>query len=457
MFLSLAVRFAFWALFGIVVLIVGSLLLIELGFIDWLARTVTGTSTDIRSQTGVRDLSESVKARKDQIDLAIKGIGLAFTVIIGTLTFLAGWYYAAFNLPLRLAEYLTHLRARHHYNRAVALAPYFSRNLRGDVVPVSRGYVSRVISIFTPNFFRARAIHRSLEKAEAVDADVGVLNESLRDTKSRRVTIHLLNGLRLAASARSMEPGGLQLERNEAAMEEFRKALALDLHDLDALEAAAKQSKLLNLNAEAVRHLERMAEAAANEAPVKLARALRYQAELLEERGTKAALKEARMKLDTALGLLSAQNDGADQSSPEQNEDKILELALTNEQLGSLHLKRGTPTLVEDYLDEGAKHFATAPDPEGPAGLARIEKLRELLKRALQGEDEVEEAESPITHVTIEIVDVFSEPGGIETPALQLPQFAGVGVLNDANGWAEIARGKQRPGYVESSKLRPLQ
>jgi hypothetical protein len=119
-----------------------------------------------------------------------------------------------------------------------------------------------------------------------------------------------------------------------------------------------------------------------------------------------------------------------------------LELALINEQLGSLHLKRGTPTLVKDYLDDADKIFETVPEPEGPAGRARIEKLRDLLKRALQGEDEAEEPESPITHVTIEIVDVFSEPGGIGTPALQLAQFAGVGVLNDANGWAEIARGK---------------
>jgi tetratricopeptide (TPR) repeat protein len=316
-FLTLAVRFAFWALFGILVLVALSLLLIDMRFVDWVATSVIGATTDIRSRTGVSHLSEVVKAHKDEIDLAIKVVGLAFTIIIGTLTFLAGWYYAAFNLPLRLVEYLTHLRTAHLHNRAVALSPYFSRNLRGDATPVSRGYLSRALSIFAPNFFRVRAIYRSLENAEAIDADVGVLNESLRETKSRRITIHLVNGLKLAASARSMEPGSLQLERNEAAMEEFRKALELEPRDLEALEAAAKQCKVLNLNAEALGYLETMVEAAANEAPIRHARALRYQAELLEERSTRTALNAARINLDAALALLALQN--GDDAEPVAN------------------------------------------------------------------------------------------------------------------------------------------
>jgi hypothetical protein len=178
--------------------------------------------------------------------------------------------------------------------------------------------------------------------------------------------------------------------------------LVLDDTDLDALELTAKQVRLVNARPTALRCLIRM-EAAAQEQqmPIRRARALRLHSEFIADHSTKpAARNDARIKLETALDILST---GADTT------EKVLEQALTNEQMARLHLLRGTFTRVERYLDEAHALYGRLPPPEGPispgdgapprgpippegAGRARIAALRTDLTRLQRGGDDPDEA-----------------------------------------------------------------
>ena len=199
--------------------------------------------------------------------------------------------------------------------------------------------------------------------------------------------------------------------------------------------------------------LERSAEK--DKRPVRHARALRFQAELLEERATKAALNGARIKLETALGVLDS-SDGMD--------NKVLELAFINEQLAELHLKRGTPTLVERYVDIADDLFASLPPPEGSSGSERVRELRRQLAQLLEVDDEPEEIEEQVeavgqilaTHVNLVQVPAFLQSTGEDIVGVVEP-FTGLTLLDEDNGRVLVAKGGVRLGHVDPSKLQKLQ
>jgi tetratricopeptide (TPR) repeat protein len=261
----------------------------------------------------------------------------------------------------------------------------------------------------------------------------------------------------LEAEARSLPQGSATQNAKYAdALAEVRAALKLDECDLDALELAAKLARCLNIKGALLEALNKFEqEARLQKKPVRYARALRFQAELLEERATKGALSAARIKLETGLESLE---------DPDAGDERPYELALLNEQLASLHIKRGTPTLVEKYLDEADEIYKTLPAPEGPAGLERIEHLRARLAQALRGGDESEEpeenggalfADRP-THVNTEPLQVFREIGQIGDLGPKLEPFTAVTVQSEHENWALVARDGERLGYVDRTKLHKL-
>ena len=126
-----------------------------------------------------------------------------------------------------------------------------------------------------------------------------------------------------------------------------------------------------------LRYLVTMERVAQNKRPTRHARSLRYQAEYLEESTKKAEVKSARKKLEDAIAALEEHPD----------EETPLELALTNEQLATYHLNRGSPKLPVAYIDAAEKLFQDLPSKERSAGLKRIEHLRTRLTRAQQGSD----------------------------------------------------------------------
>lgn len=374
-----------WA-FGIFVLAVLITLAIDIGLFD----AVFGTATQGWLHKSLKVLRDHYGVNSASVDTALKVVGLGFTAIFGMLAFLKGWHYAEINLPSRLVELIDRIKSDHLQDRAVFLSPYSSRNLRAESAPSAhQGLLHRFLNIFRADPTQ-KSLQRLLGSVDSLDRDTQVLTAKLEVCKAQRITAHLLRGSQLAAEARSKaQDSAAQFSQNEAAMAEFEKALELNGNDLDALEHAARQAKFMNSRVSMLRDLVTMERAAQDQKrPARHARALRFQAEIMEERSNKKALKDARIKLDSALKALDAKD------APDTGTEKPFELALVNEQLGSLHLRRKTLTLVGGHLDDAEQLYKKLPAPEGPAGMLRIEKLRALLSRAQQGGDDPDDEET---------------------------------------------------------------
>jgi len=364
-----------WTVLGVVLVAVSAYLAIDLGLADW----AFGPGPEAWLNGKKNLLQEMFNVKGEGIDRSLKIAGFAFTLIFGALGLLNLFYHAEDSLPDRMVALNERIKKMHLEDRVVLLAPYRSHNLKGDQTPApSRGILQRMFGLFTVDPYK-RPLKRLANSAETLDDDISVLSTNLEKCKTQRITAHLLEGSKLAGEAKLLEPGSTaQQEKDQAALAEFEKALKLDENDLDALEYAAKQAKLLNSRTTMLRYLITMERAAQDKRPALRARAVRYQAEYIEEHSPKkAALKEARKQLEDALADLDARED----------KEKPLELALLNEQLGSFHLNRGTLTLVKPYLDTAAGLYQNLPPSEGPAGVVRIEKLRARHARAQQGDD----------------------------------------------------------------------
>jgi tetratricopeptide (TPR) repeat protein len=439
---------------GVVVSGIVVVLAIDIGIYD----AIFHTTAQQTLQGWIKEIRQVVALKGSHIDLAVKLIGLASTVALGMLAFLKGLHFAEIGLPQRLIELIEHIKKAHLVDRRLILAPYATRNLRGDQTTRMSSNRLEVLSRLFRGDPREKAMRRLVKDVEHVDEDISVLSTNLDKCKIQRVTAHLAHAMTRATEANSKEEGSpTQVGANEAALTEIRSALQLNRNDLDALELAAKQAKRLNLVLPTQQYLERLHHAAQEQrCSVRQARALRYQAELLDERGTVAARREARTKLETALTLLGSQ----DSQSPV--EEKLLELALAHEQLASLHITRGTRTLAVPHLDKADDLYTQIGGAEGSAGHLRVVKLRARLDSANDEPDETVEAEGTdassngVTHVTVEMLHVYEAPKAPGAVVAALPPFTGVTVLNVTDKWALIARRGKPLGYVPMSKLGEL-
>jgi hypothetical protein len=452
-----AVRVLLWTLLVLIIVAVAVYLAIDVGLVDWVFGV--GSQAWLNAK---KDLVQSTLALKGEaIDRAVKIVGLAFTIVLGLLYFLNWWHHLAMNLPLRLQEHVDSIAETHLHERIFLFEPYATRNLRGDRTPAMPLGLFGTLLSFVRTDPGTKATGQLMENVTTIDGDMKVLSAKLAMRKKQRITAHLIEGLRLAAEASALEPGATKQAANENALSEFRKALLIDERDLDALEQAAKQAKLLNLIMPMQSYLEEMVQAAQDQKrAIRHARALRLQAEVLEERNVRVrdALRYARLKLEAALKALTAEG------VREHGEEKSFELALVNEQLGSLHLRRGTTTLGRANLDDASEAFKKLSSSEGPAGLLRVEKLRARLANA-QGGDEPDElgdrddatfVAGP-THVTVEDVNVLEASKSSSRVLAKMPAFTVVTVMRKEQGWALVARRADDPiGYIPETKLREL-
>ena len=334
------VRALLWLALVFIVLTVLVVLAIDLHAVDWLFDTGTGTYDALHSLAAY--LQHTYYVNRLNIDLGIKIIGLASTIILGgVLPTLYWWRHGEENLPLRLQKYADHLRDGRLSDRAILIAPLSPLNLKGLLpLPDQMGALSHGLRWIgmTP---AQRASRRVKIDTTGLNGDVIVFASKLDLCRIQRNTIHLLAGLELAAQARELNDGSTEQSTvYEAALKEFRSALTLKPDDIDALEQASKTAKLLNQSQQVQVDLADLERAALKQKrPTRYARALRFQAELLEERGNRNALKDARLKLETAAEALENEDGG---------DERLLELAMIQEQLAGVHLKRGTPTLAED-------------------------------------------------------------------------------------------------------------
>jgi hypothetical protein len=386
---AFVIRASLWLFFGAVIVIVSIALSIDIGLVDWLFGTGDKSRAILHDVLGF--LNRHFNLNKANIELALKIIGLAATITFGALGLLRAFLLGYANIPMRLENYASRIRALHFDGRPVLLAPYAARNLRGDQTPPEPPRIwERILRLFGLDA-HSRAVRRVLRTREGLDGDLRVLNAVLRLRKTERVTAHLVEGLRIAAEARRLPDGSTaQQDGNRAALVEFERATALDDTDLDALELAARQASTVNANTVVLR-LERLeAQAQEQRRPTRRARALRLHAEFIADTDMRrAALRDVRTKLETALETLRMQDGGMDRPiEPEAD----LERALVNEELARLHMRRGTLTLAPPYLNDAEALYEHIPPPDGPAGGGRIQDLRGELTRLQLGGDDPDDA-----------------------------------------------------------------
>jgi hypothetical protein len=455
----------FWA-FGIVTVAVLGVLAIHTGYFDLVFKTATQSVL----AEWEHELEKAYGINGESIDRAIKAIGMAFTILFGGLAFLKGWHYAEMNLPTRLVEFNERIRAANLHDRGTVLAPYACRNLRGDRLEApQKTWLQRIASMFRTND-EVRLQQNLMRSVETLDGDLKVLNAELDRYKAERVSAHLIVGLRLHASAQAMtEDSSAQHAQHEAALAELKKAILVNGNDVDALEQAARIANVLNLSDATDTYLEQMESTSQNQKKLaRRARALRFQAEILERSSKDKDLNEARIKLEAARNALTQHIgtlDAQEQQRGANGEvlEKFLELALTNEQLGRLQLRRGKYTRVRSPLDDAETFYKKLKSVEGAAGEKRIEALRAQLKRAESGEDEPDQIDGssesvPLdpTHVNLEELSVRGEAGDSAEVVRVLPAVTSVTLLKSEDDWALIAKNGERLGYVPEKNLTKL-
>jgi len=222
MLFAFIVRVSLWVFFGAVIIVVGTALSIDIGIVDWIFGTGDNARTMLHDVLGF--LNRHLSVNKANIELALKIIGLAATITFGALGLLRAFLHGYANLPARLEDYASRIRASHIDGRPVLLAPYAARNLRGDQTPPEPpGIWKRTLRLLGLDA-HLRAVRRVMRTRERLDGDLQVLNAVLRLRKTERVTVHLVEGHRIAAEARCLPDGSpARQDRNRAALAEFER------------------------------------------------------------------------------------------------------------------------------------------------------------------------------------------------------------------------------------------
>src|SRR5215471_12519928 len=97
MLLALVIRALLWAFFGTVIIVIGTVLAIDIGLVDWLFGTGDNARTILHDVIGFLDRHLGVN--KTKIELALKIIGLAATITFGALGLLRAFLLGYANIP----------------------------------------------------------------------------------------------------------------------------------------------------------------------------------------------------------------------------------------------------------------------------------------------------------------------------------------------------------------------
>ena len=308
-----------------------------------------------------RQFYNPIELKGETIDRALKIVGLAFTVVLGLLAFLRGWHFNAVKPSVATPELRRPNKRITSSRSGIGSYPLCIAQPTGRRIASAEARTfpcGRVLLLPRPRFQSCQATARLRTRARWRHQGSG---RKLGVSKSQRITAHLLVASKLIAEARSLPSGSSVLaSKCGAARSELRVARELDASDLDVLELEAKLARLLNTKQPLQKAVDEM-ERAAQKNPIRYARALGFQAELLEVRSTKGALNTARIKLETASRALDDADVGA---------EKTLELALICEQLAALHLRRGTATLWRHIWSRRRSSSTSCRPPKKLRGLS---------------------------------------------------------------------------------------
>jgi hypothetical protein len=439
-------RFAHWLLFGLGVFVLAVLVLlgIETG--------VFGKEAQAWLRGQYAPLAPWYKEHHEALELAVKWIGGAFSAVFAVFAVYKSYYYAEFNLSERIVEFVQRTIKRAVRVRRPLISTLFGASTFEVLLPALASESSKR-NLRAWMFVRRskRAANDLLDSQKALDDEIRILAIRKRFCETQRITAHLVQGLQLSAEAALTHPNSeATLAKREGALAEFEKGLLLKDNDLDALQFAAREAKSMNDEPAALRFLTRMAVAAeaANE-PVRHARALRFQAQIIDDRGTRKSWDEARPILVAARDLLEV----AQNRLPE----KILEFARVRELLGAVQIKREKFSAAGQELRKARSGYGSLSEPDRSEGIARVDKL---LEKLTQSDDEPDDAAVPsalpvpllATHVNPEEADVMNEGAA----PIKLRAFTAVTVVGGEQGRVVIAKDGKILGRVEDSCLQKL-
>jgi tetratricopeptide (TPR) repeat protein len=345
--------------FGFFVVVVGTIVATELGMFGEVARSWLEASW--AALYGIYEDKQRL------FDNAFGAVGFVGSILGAAWTIHRGWHYAERNLPARLNE----LNERWHNAQ---------ENLRTQLAPA----LEAAVTISPRNVAEPKRLQKLIswfhdptqrelvnwkENLDRYKAEYRALARSRSRCRTEVLTAHLALGSQLS-----------QLGREQDALDVFEKALRFNSTDIDALELAAKQSFALNLRPRALKHLETMVEAALRRGkPIRQARALRFQAEILHE-GQRTDWDEARDKLHAALKILS-------DAEVRRASLCAAELVLAGIQLSDVQISRERFTAARSALNASEKHLVSL---TGSDAHEVVERFRKAKERLLLAEEERE-------------------------------------------------------------------
>lgn len=300
-------------------------------------------------------------AHKKVADLVLGAIGIAVSALSAVWAIHKSWHYAERALPRRIAEFIEGrekrlIEGRQAIFNALNLGP--AAGATGTRSPiVFRGPARRLVRDLNINPADVRQSLTAMRQALADEQEMVVRRGS--EIVLQRSNAHLLMGCYLEGEA-SFERDNEQKRRslNEAAMVEFKSALAFKPDDLQALDLAARQAILLNDTGSALAYRQKATELSQGDL-ARYAKALRSEADvhtLIKVNGSNGRARDAlRVAIDTI--------DDEDLPSVEV----MLEWALAQLALGRVQIERekywAAQTALKrahDKLTElGAQRYAT--------------------------------------------------------------------------------------------------
>jgi hypothetical protein len=354
--------------------IIVSILLIDMG--------VFGAELQSRLRTAMELVQDANKANKEAVEFALKLAGLVVSAVVGALGILRTFYYAEIMLPKRLQELADKVKHQHLVQRRELLAyvngPFSTKDFLVPTIfanPFAKlGSLCGYLSIRN----QARQFANSVER---LDGEIKTLATTMEDFKERKVTAHLVRAAFHQAVALTFEITTLDWRRSmELAREEFIAALTLRPDDLNALDGAACQSRVLTDENNELIYLNRIVVAAKiNEFPLQHARAQRQIAEIFANKGQPRLLDEARSRLDTAIGALTGRASASTQEASE--------MATAERVYGEVQTKREKFTAARNALMRANYFYGTV---DGPYGIEGRRLVGEAIKRldAVAGDKE---------------------------------------------------------------------
>jgi hypothetical protein len=327
-----------------------------------------------------------VEAVRKVLDPVVWIVGSLLALVPGSFAIYKWWYYHESRLPLRLAEFLEKEEARLHTARNVLLKhierPSLAKTFTAPIflAPSLKEAMRNMKLARWWNVWALPSADKSLETAlSEIEKQMEFWESQHAHYKRQEAAALLLRG--------AIAAGKGTAEDNKAALGYFLKALAIDESDIEALEYAAHQRRVLGELDEALADYEQLArltnKPGAEAAEVRI-RALRYQGEIYEKKfdrdDVRRNLDKGKERLEKALDELPVEIR------------RELDHAAIHEVLGRIEDKRRTKNLPSDnyraakniYNDLIVRKRDLA---EAEAGRERVEKcLKELEERNSRAE-----------------------------------------------------------------------